>query len=345
MSEAVHRMRNACEKQTARFASLSNRVLRGFGLQLVRVRSAPADAPLPPLEDHPVAALLASRVGRKVAFPCPVGSIVTLNGLRFGGLGWHPFSAALRSYASNGRVAAEAALARFYSFWQPADAACAIAGFHERPRALRSAPAHAYHFSPWSDKTLQQELAQIERYYRADYVEHGCASLQLDIDGFKHHGPVSAQLARIELERLLHIYDCLAAQGYDRRHGHVHVYLLRRGGELRFICRGGLHRVAAADALGHECVPATLCAPYVVEADESEHWPQVANGCWDGEGARRYFHHLFDFDAPGWASALGIVGEPGESPRESQAATGMAMERDAPGAGVLGADADAAAGQ
>lgn len=292
----------------------SNRVLRAFGVELVRVRREQADAP-PPLVDDPVAALLASRVGQQVAFLCPVGSIIALNGLAFGSGGWHPFSAALRAYGATGWQTAESRLARFYSVWQPADAAAAIAGFRERPDLLRSAPAHGYHFSPWSDKTLEQELAQIEYYYRADYVEHGCAGLRLDVDGFKHHGPVSAQLARAELERLVRVYDSLAARGYDRRLGHVHVYLLRRGGEFRFVCRGGLHRVAAADALGYESVPAMLCAPFVVDIVESEYWPQVVRGCWEPAAARSYFHHLFDFDAPEWARLLGLTDDSGRMPR------------------------------
>lgn len=299
-------------KQVARW---SNRVLRGLGVEIVRVRRTPESA-LPPLEDHPIAALLAIRVGRKIAFPCPVASIVALNGLCFGSAGWHPFSAALRAYASNGTPAAEARLARFYSVWHPVDAADAIAGFGRRPDALCSAPPHGYHFSPWSDKTLEQELAQIERYYRADYDEHGCGALRLGVDGFKHHGPVSPRLARVELDRLVRVYDSLKTHGYDRRQGHVHVYLLRRGGELRFVCRGGLHRVAAADALGYESVPATLCAPFVVEIGESDHWAQVAKGRWEASAARGYFHHLFDFDALGWAQSLDLTGDRADPPQE-----------------------------
>lgn len=316
MSQRARETVKTHRQHVKRVARWSNRMLRGLGVELVRIRVEPEDTLLP-LEDHPIAALLASRFGRKVAFPCPVASIVALNGLRFGSAGWHPFSAALRAYASNGRLAAESRLVRFYSVWQPVDAADAIAGFGERPEALCSAPPHGYHFSPWSDKTLEQELAQIERYYRADYDEHGCGALRLGVDGFKHHGPVSPRLARVELDRLVRVYDSLKTHGYDRRQGHVHVYLLRRGGELRFVCRGGLHRVAAADALGYESVPATLCAPFVVDIVESDHWPQIAKGRWEASTARSYFHHLFDFDALRWVHSLGLTGDARETPREA----------------------------
>jgi hypothetical protein len=283
---------------------IGSRILRNLGLQ--RIRADGAQAELPPLVAHPLAALLASRVGRPAAFMCPIDEVVTLNGFRFGRSGWHPFSAFLESSQSGDEPIEQTRLWRFYSEWRPGNAAEAIAGFAVQSTALRSAPPHAYHFTPWCSHSLLEELAQLEQYYAADYAEHGSPQLRLTVDGFKYHGPVSSALAVVERRRLTEVHKALAANGYDRSHGDLHVYLLRRGEELRFVCRGGMHRAAAMSALGITHVPAALCAPFLVDIQESLHWPQVVASVWALPEARQYFHHLFDFDVLAWAQARGL---------------------------------------
>src|SRR5690606_32246466 len=124
---------------------------------------------------------------------------------------------------------------------------------------------------------------------------------RIEVDGFKFHGPVSDRLGRIEFERLVRICSSLESRQYDRRLGDINVYALRRNGEMRFVCRGGVHRVAAMKALGHPTIPARLSPPYLVDIVECEGWPQVVAGAWGQSAAEGYFDHLFDFDALSWA--------------------------------------------
>jgi hypothetical protein len=262
-----------------------------------------SDALPPPLLDHAIDALLSQRVGGAARFMCPIADVVMLNALGFGPTKWHPFSATLRQLPIPDRFD-DSILARFYSLWQPRSGAEAVAGFREAPAALSAAPAYGYHFTPWSHLPLSAVLKEIRAYHLADYAEHGCNRLTIEIDGFKYHGPVSTSLGNCEYQRLRRIHQVLMTQGYDRRYGDVSVYILRRGAETRLVCRGGVHRIAALTALGHQFVPARLVSPYLVDISERAWWPQVSNETWSLKAATRYFDHLFEFDAAKWAIQL-----------------------------------------
>jgi len=262
-----------------------------------------SDAAPPRLLDHAIDALLSHRVGGQDRFICPIKDVVMLNGLGFGPTKWHPFSAALRQRPIPDRFE-DSILARFYSLWQPQSGAEAVPGFRDAPAILANAPAYGYHFTPWSHLPLSAVLKEIRSYYRADYAEHGCDGLQIDVDGFKYHGPVTKSLGNCEYQRLRRIHQAMMTQGYDRRFGDVNVYVLRRGTETRLVCRGGVHRIAALAALGHQFVPARLVSPYLVDISERAWWPQVSNETWPSEAATRYFNHLFEFDAANWAMQL-----------------------------------------
>jgi hypothetical protein len=266
----------------------------------------PTDADPPPLLDHPLDAVVAQRCGIGDRFACSVGSIVMLNGLGFARHSWHPFSAVLQHNSDATRYE-DTVLARFYEAWQPSDAAHAVVGFSSAPALLASCPAYGYHYTPWSDLPLAAVLDQIRLFHAADCAEHGKAELDIDRDGFKHHGPVSPSLGETEHRRLMKVHSSLAHQGYDRRNGDVNVYVLRRGAEHRVVCRGGVHRVAALAALDQNSVPACLRSPYLVDRQDLQFWPQVRNGNWSVESAGRYFDHLFDFDARLWARQQGLL--------------------------------------
>ncbi|MDX9885100.1 hypothetical protein [Thauera sp.] len=286
-----------------------NRLLRRLGYELVpHAASSKKAIEPPPMHAHPLTALVRSRSMGPSAFACPLDQIVMLNGFGFGPSGWHPFSAALEQFAADSiSVFGDSVLRQFYTLWQPGDAAEAVAGFTHPPAVLRGAPPHGYHFTPWSTLSLNETIEEIRRYYAADYVEHHCPDLRLEVDGFKFHGPVSTELGRVELDRLIRVHRALGRLGYDRSHGDINVYILRRGSEFRFVCRGGVHRLAAMKALGHTSIPAQLRPPYLVDIQDLEHWPQVENGHWEAESAKRYFDHLFDFDARNWARIRGLA--------------------------------------
>lgn len=301
-----------------RLSQFANSLLEHFGYRIVRSRSVARELVPPFLNAHPLTALVLSRTMGPTAFSCPIEQIIMLNGFGFGQSSWHPFSAALQARAlGNTPIFNDSVLRRFYAHWQPKDAAEAVVGFNKTPNILRDAPPHAYHFSPWSTLSLEETIDQIERYYAADYVEHNCPDLRLEIDGFKFHGPVSSELGRVELDRLNRIYNTIADFGYDRLRGDINVYMLRRGTELRFVCRGGAHRLAAMKALGHTAIPAQLRPPYLVDIQELEHWPQVVSGQWDAEAAKHYFNHLFDFNALAWAQVRELAEVETEASKES----------------------------
>lgn len=282
--------------------------LRALGYELVRASSRPFPRPIPALHEHVTAALLASRVGGNSAFSCPIDSIVMLNGFGFGPSSWHPFTATLREHVEHGISNYEdSILARFYARWQPTNAAEAIVGFSDLPPGFATTPAHGYHFSPWSGTTLGDELDAVEKYCAADYAEHGFSGLSLATDGFKYHGPVSDALGKAEYTRLIRVLLSLTSRGYDRNHGDINVYLLRRGDDLRFVCRGGVHRLAAAQANDQRWIPARLCSPYLVDIQEAAHWPQVANRYWPRKAAERYSDHLIDFQSLSWAQSQGLA--------------------------------------
>lgn len=291
--------------------SVVNRLIQRLGVAGgVAVRSAPQEPP--PLARHPVEALVNQRCGQGDRFLCRTANIVMLNALGFSQASWHPFSAMLLCAAADTIRYEDSVLARFYACWQPAHAALGVVGFAAAPSALTAAPPYGYHYTPWSDLALEQVLEQIRAYHAADCAEHGQPGLHIDRDGFKHHGPVSHELGLTEYHRLRLVFASLASNGYDRRYGDVNVYVLRRDTELRVVCRGGVHRVAAMVALGHPLVPARLCSPYLIDLREAAHWPQVRNGNWTLDGATSYFNHLFDFDARDWAQRQGLL-EPCDS--------------------------------
>lgn len=289
-------------------SKILNRFLNRLGYDLMpRIAHNNKGVTPQSMQSHPLTALVRSRTVGPCAFACPIDEVVMLNGFGFGNSTWHPFSATLEQLTNAASLKYEnSVLKDFYALWQPKDAAEAVADFRHPPSALCGKPAHGYHFTPWSPISLDEVIDEIRRYYAADYIEHDCPELQLEADGFKFHGPVSTALGQVEFERLKKIYKEISRTGYDRSFGDINVYILRRRKELKFICRGGVHRLAAMKALGHTYIPARLSPPYVVDIQDLDYWPQVESGQWDVESAERYFDHLFDFDARSWVRALGI---------------------------------------
>jgi len=130
--------------------------------------------------------------------------------------------------------------------------------------------------------------------------------LSLERDGFTRHGPVSLALGATEFRRIWEILTTIQRLGYDRSAGQelkeagVTVEILRRGNELHYLNRGGLHRMAAMDALGECDIPARLYSQTIIDRSEAGSWQQVRSGVWTRAEAERYFDHLFDFDAREW---------------------------------------------
>lgn len=291
-----------------------------------------------PLLNDPLEALHHVRGGKPAAFLCPLDACVHPNGLNFSRAGWHHFSATLEEYRDRSCVSYEGSiLEAYFQAFQPANALEAIVGFDGGPGFLQNLDSHLFYLFPWMGRSVEEVDEWVRDWYRLDSLEHGCPGIQLDEHGLYTHGPVDPLLAHMEFRRLTTVYDSLSTYGYDRRFGYVFVIVLRRGDEVRYVQRGGLHRTAAMRALGHDAIPTMFAYPYVFDVADVEFWPQVRRGTWDPESARRYVDHLFDFDARGWATDRGLVrdrpsrapdrvnprAEPTEPIRPPQAAPGV----------------------
>jgi hypothetical protein len=282
-----------------------------LGLEVRRTR--PGDvAPPPTLFDDPFEALHRRRGGERAAFLCPLRSIRVPNGFSLADDGWHPMVAALDEHAERGVVRFEDSILRtYFEVWQPATALDALVGFRATgPNGLSELPSHLLYLQPWVAHDAALLDWKIRDWHRADIAEHGGAPRSLEEDGFNRHGPVSEALGALEFNRLIGAFGSLRAHGFDRARGDVGCKILRRGTEVRFLLQGGgNHRAAALRAMGVEFVPAQFPPnqPDLIDVDDVDFWPQVRTGMWTAADARRYVHHLFDFDERNWASNLGLV--------------------------------------
>jgi len=273
--------------------------LRAQGLQLVPMAEPPE------LLSDPLEALQQHRKGKDVGFLCPIRDCLMYNGLRFEPSGYHPFIETLQEHQEGYVQSYEgSALQRYYTGWQPSNAREALIGCPDGPEALTDVPSYAF-FLPWLFVNPEQRAEMVWKGIQAFYEGNG---LEIDTDhGYLMHGPVSEAFGMLEYQRLLEVYHALRSEGYDRTHGDIVVSLYRRGDELRFGVEHGNHRIAAMAALGHDTIPASFISMRVVDVKDAAHWPQVRNGFWPEASARRYFHHLFDFDAQVWAEDRGLV--------------------------------------
>lgn len=311
--------------------SLLKAALRRIGLDVSYIRSTgflslqlrkykPAsDKPLPPLFNDPLEALFYMRGGKQAAFRCPIDQCVTLNGLNFSSQGWHAFSATLAAYAKTGHSEfAGSVLEQFYERWQPASAGEAFIDPDVAPPRFSDLPPHLIYLFPWSSRTIDEVDTAVKKWTADDNIEHRGPRLQDIRTSLKDQGPVSPEVAEFEYRRLLGVYESLKRDGFERRFGDIAVLLLKRGNDYRFLnFGGGLHRTAAMRALGYSHAPARLLHGFILDVDDASWWPQVQNGLWSETHVKRYFDHLFDFDAYGWAKQQGLTAEYAKPPMKA----------------------------
>ena len=290
-----------------RAKSLIKRALRSIGLEVKKTRSQSEDALLPLFETA-----LDALYNRGGAFRCPINKIVYNNGFGYAKHKWHPFRAALQAHQrGESRAYRGSLLERYYATWQPDNALEALAGFngHGSPAALAALPSYAFYHAPWTVHPPDETRGRVEWFSNRDNATHGRPALRLASHGFKMHGPVHPEKGALEYRRLLRVYDSIRTHGYDRSHGEIGVVILRRGSELRYLNRRGMHRAATMAALGHSTVPARLNLPFVIDLNDVNHWPQVRAGVWDRESAIQYFSFLFDHESRQWADEQGLLAE------------------------------------
>lgn len=286
-------------------------LLKKAGIAVRRIpkeQSQYAQPDPPPIFDDPLEALHYNYGGRKAAFHCELDQCVVFNGLSYASHGWHPFYATLEEY--QGGVCSSyrgSILEEYYNSWQPGNALQSLIGCEEGSSSLSSYPSYQTIF-PWVSYTVNELEDRIKRGYRRENKKHGQPDLGVAA-GHKLHGPVNPKKGRIEFNRLVNTFKSILSKGYDRRHGDIRVFMLKRDSSFLYLVVGGVHRAAAMKALGYETVPAEFGynSPCIIDIDNVDYWPQVRRGVWDRETAIQYVNHLFDFDSHAWAEARGLL--------------------------------------
>lgn len=259
----------------------------------------------PPLLSSPEMAL--ARRSERAAFRCPLERCAHPIGLPIGR--WNPFVATAREILAGRAASVEGStLDRYYRAFQPRNAGEALLGFVDAPPELRRSHPTAALCTPWQQLMPQEIGSKVRAWVQADHHEHGVPDVNLD-HGFKYFGPVDNRLAALEFERLRALTASLQQHGYQRRRGDVFVEVLKRDHEYLFLTSGGgMHRTVASAAVGLTEVPARPVAP-LIDVNRASDWPNVRSGLWSLTRAKRYFHHLFDFDFLGWAVRHRLVTE------------------------------------
>ena len=283
--------------------------LRKIGLDVRRIHAKMAAAPL---YDDPLEAYYVAVQGHRASFLCPISEIIDLQGFRFCPPNWHPFVAAIQKLEAHGAEEAEALLERYYTSFQPANAAEAYHDFPDAPPLYARSKPHLFRLAPWHFETPEQMIGKIERWMLNDSIHQGKA-LSIQVGGYPMYGPVSPDKRKIELKRLADVWRSIRTHGYDRIHGDCRFLILRRGSEIRYVIGGGgYHRTAAMAACGYDRVPGEFWPrPAIIDTADVDHWPQVRRGVWSRGQALSYVEHLFRHRVPVAADAMGASDQKG----------------------------------
>ncbi|CAN5757525.1 hypothetical protein BH23GEM11_BH23GEM11_06720 [soil metagenome] len=285
-------------------ARLTNAILRRAGLEVHRISSPDPKPPVPRLFDHPLEAFYfqTGRGGTLAAFRCPIEKIVKDNGFRYPPYGYEPSALTMIEYLRDGCREYSGSYIERHQQWRAANvrnAADNLIGVRAAPR-LEELSKHVAVF-PWDTVDADLRQQQIERTMKAEYRRHGRPNLDVEA--------MVPEKGIMQFDRCVKVLHALRTEGYQRAHGDIHVTLLRRGGDWRFLLSGaGKHRTIAMAALEEVYVPAQFHGiPRIVEPGDVEYWPQVRRGVWPRASAVDYFHHLFDFDSMAWAGEQALV--------------------------------------
>ena len=206
-----------------------------------------------------------------------------------------PYVRTVRAYLE-GRVATfeDSPLMEFYDNFQPKN----VWEFFDLPgnasSELLQFPPMA-RILPWEARSLQKKLK-----YRivATRHENRCRGADLGIEHGAGAGPVTAEKGALEFQALARLAEDIQKRGYIRSDGHdgditaVPLIDIRRG--VRFLVRGGKHRIAVLTALGFEHVALRTRFVRAPRVEEADHWPHVKDRLFTREQAVFLFKRIFD---------------------------------------------------
>lgn len=114
-------------------------------------------------------------------------------------------------------------------------------------------------------------------------------------------GPNSDEFGSAEFSRLTKLYTMLKKHGYQPElhpDGYITGYLLARWSDYRFVITEGQHRMACLAALGYDEINCRFTENprflRKVSFDEIKKWPQVNNGVYSRNLARKVFNRFFE---------------------------------------------------
>lgn len=115
--------------------------------------------------------------------------------------------------------------------------------------------------------------------------------------GWTGFGYMSDEKGELEFSAIAKLVASMNTNGYlrnDGPDGDILITPMIRGDDVRFVARGGKHRIAVAAGLGHEIIPARMNPVRVVRCAEAAHWPLVRSGHFSLDEAIQIFQDIFE---------------------------------------------------
>lgn len=220
-----------------------------------------------------------------------------LGGFRYDHVNRHPYMLTVLAILAGRSIAYTGSpLERYYNHFRPKNVADTLGLTGEVSQELLDAPPIALKL-PWEEGSWQLRFAVAVRRERSDNRARG-KSLSL-AHGSSEVGPVSLEKGNLEFNVLRSLLESIRSHGYRRHNGPdgdiFALPLIDRANRVRFLVRGGKHRMAVVAALGYETVPLRLQLNKVPpRLQELHYWPRVRSGTYSPSQAEYVFQTIFN---------------------------------------------------
>lgn len=193
---------------------------------------------------------------------------------------------------NNNKEYKESALEDYSSTWQPKTAAEVLGLSDKGASKIHSLPKTQFVY-PWEGikpDIREKRLKKIEFKYDNSVGETYKAE-----KGHKLYGPFDPDHMKVEIHRLLSVYNSIAENGYQRKESNdgdikCHILINEKGDYALFV-NVGTHRIAALSALGYDKVPVRITQ--AIYRSDVKHWPKVKSGYFALDEALQVFDKIF----------------------------------------------------
>jgi hypothetical protein len=215
--------------------------------------------------------------------------------------GVHPFVVAANSYLEKKTFESiYEVLEKYYDLVQPKNAS-EIFNFPIRYNSpLNKIPVWSI-VMPWDIRTPETQVKHIEKVVKDENKQAG-ADCSVE-DGWAWTGPANPNKIQIESDRLKKLLDSVKLKGYLRhngRGGDIAVYIfMKNNKEWCWQAKTGQHRATAVSIFDYEKIAFRVLK--VINREDAELWPNVANGIYTKEEALDAFDQIFAGGIPATA--------------------------------------------